>query len=563
MPGENGIIGSILDERYQIESKLGEGGMGAVYLARNLQIGKPVAIKVLHGGLVADERVEARFTQEISVMSSLSHPNLITIQDAGIIPSSGIPYFVMEYLEARSLDHILKENGPLGIEQVQAVLYQVADALAHAHKKGVVHRDLKPANVLLLKSEGQYFVKVVDLGIAKAIRPDGAAAELELTRTGEVFGSPQYMSPEQCNGEPQDRRTDIYAFGCLIYAVLTGKPPFVRRTAIETIVSQVNDEPPPFSQYETLAGQPLALALEPIACRCLAKDPAERYADMGEVMTELKRAASGTVSAVPVHRVEKVSETPKENSGGNKALLVVSGIAILLLGTLLGLGSQILIKPHSQPQAQPASSPPPQITQMPDWKDQVKAALNNMNHPVANISLGPHPEDAHIVRVLSIYHGKPTADYTDVIKGQVDVDIKPPLSEDSDKDLILVLSAYMPTTWKLHLSSPAVRLKQVVSVGFFPQTVTGMPEGVVLTEIYSPALADKLGAGSKGERHVNPFDPWMFLYTGGANLSGGDLAAEIQADPLFEQVQKDLLKFSGSHLRSFVGTRATDHFIVK
>ncbi|HMP54432.1 MAG TPA: serine/threonine-protein kinase, partial [Candidatus Melainabacteria bacterium] len=175
MPGDNGIIGSILDDRYQIESKLGEGGMGAVYLARNLQIGKPVAIKVLHGGLVADERVEARFTQEISVMSSLSHPNLITIQDAGIIPTSGIPYFVMEYLEARSLDHILKENGPLGIEQVQAVLYQVADALAHAHKKGVVHRDLKPANVLLLKSEGQYFVKVVDLGIAKAIRPDGAA----------------------------------------------------------------------------------------------------------------------------------------------------------------------------------------------------------------------------------------------------------------------------------------------------------------------------------------------------------------------------------------------------
>ena len=98
MTADRGIIGTILDERYQIESKLGEGGMGAVYLARNLQIGKPVAIKVLHGGLVADERVEARFTQEISVMSSLSHPNLITIQDAGIIPASGIPYFVMEYL---------------------------------------------------------------------------------------------------------------------------------------------------------------------------------------------------------------------------------------------------------------------------------------------------------------------------------------------------------------------------------------------------------------------------------------------------------------------------------
>lgn len=563
MTADRGIIGTILDERYQIESKLGEGGMGAVYLARNLQIGKPVAIKVLHGGLVADERVEARFTQEISVMSSLSHPNLITIQDAGIIPASGIPYFVMEYLEARSLDQILKESGPLGIEQVQAVLYQVADALAHAHKKGVVHRDLKPANVLLLKSDGQYFVKVVDLGIAKAVRPDGAAAEVELTRTGEVFGSPQYMSPEQCNGEPQDRRTDIYAFGCLIYAVLTGKPPFVRRTAIETIVSQVNDEPPPFSQFETLAGQPLALALEPIARRCLAKDPVDRYNDMGEVMADLKRAASGEVSRAPVKRTDRLAETTKEKSTGNKALLVVSAIAILLLGTLLGLGSQLLIKPQTTP-APPA--PPPQspsIATIPDWHDQVKAALNNMNHPMANISLSPHPEDAHIVRVLSIYHGKPTGDYTDVVQGQVDVDLKPPQKADSGKDMILVLSAYMPTTWKLHLSSPEVRLKQVVSVGFFPQTVIGMPEGAALTEIYSPALAKKLGKGSKGDKHVNPFDPWMFLYTGGANMSGGDLAAEIQADSLFEQVQKDVLKFSGSHLRSFMGTRATDRFIVK
>lgn len=601
------MIGMVLDNRYRIEVKLGSGGMGAVYLAKNLQINKAVAVKVLHPQLMIDERISARFDQEINVMSSLSHPNLVTIQDAGYTEYK-TPYFVMEYIECKSLDEIIKDGTEFGEEEILDILYQTADALSHAHSKGIVHRDLKPANILLVVSPGQYFVKVVDLGIAKALITQNDSLENQLTRTGEVFGSPQYMSPEQCNGQPQDERTDVYAIGCLIYAMVLGRPPFVKGTVIQTVVSQVNDEPPPFSDFiDMQLASPLLSSLEAIARKCLEKAPSDRYQNMIELQRDLKvlksqnnkipdqdllpapgsrgnagaqidtfgkeaiarasqnaalnadpKAARGVVAKTDPTTASETDPQNHSKSGQSNSITfqadkkVVGLVGGLFLISLIGFSifgvSTMLTQNRVPPPVTPTPSSSVPLSPNPyNDADPLKAALNNMNHPVLRVAFEPHAGDSSSVKVLSVYHGKPTGDFTEIINGAIDVDLKA-----TTEPITLVLNAYMPTTWRLHRTGPDVKVKQVITVGFYPQTVEGLPPGTEFSEIYSPYL-NKDSSKSTIRTHQNAFDPWMFLYLSGDNT---------QDESDFKRMKEDLYKFTGDHIRGFEGTRATDRFVV-
>jgi len=275
------IAGQVLGDRYQLVSVLGAGGMGTVYKATHLALGRTVAIKLLHPHIVGDERSVQRFNLEMQAMSALNHPHLIAITDAGIT-KQGAPYFVMEYLEGRSLSEELDRGGNLEETHALKIALQITDALDYAHSKGIVHRDLKPNNIMLIGRND--FVKVVDLGIAKlASMGTGPDSMQKLTQTGEIFGSPLYMSPEQCLAKNVDNRADIYGLGCLIYEMVTNNLPIKGETPIETLMRHISDPPMPMSQAPGFVMTPGAALIEPVIMHCLEKDPARRFQSMADL----------------------------------------------------------------------------------------------------------------------------------------------------------------------------------------------------------------------------------------------------------------------------------------
>lgn len=286
---DGAMTGQVLGERYQLLSVLGSGGMGTVYKAMHLGLGRTVAVKLLHPHIVGDERSVQRFNQEMQVMSALNHPHLIAITDAGITKERA-PYFVMEYLEGHSLSDELDRSGNLPEAAAFKIALQIADALDYAHNKGIVHRDLKPNNIMLVGRND--FVKVVDLGIAKLA--SGSDSLQRLTHTGEIFGSPLYMSPEQCLGKNVDYRADIYGLGCLIYEMVSNNLPITGETPIETLMHHINDSPRPLSQVPGMKMTPGLVGLEQIVMHCLEKDPARRFQSMGELHRALEQVQHGS-----------------------------------------------------------------------------------------------------------------------------------------------------------------------------------------------------------------------------------------------------------------------------
>ncbi len=285
------LIGQTIDGKYVIESYIGGGGMSQVYRARHLLIKtKVVAIKVLQSQRGLDAHHIMRLQQEANAVSHLSHPNIIAVQDFGVA-AGGQSYMVMDYFEGRSLDDVLKSEQRLSVDKLLDFVNQTCSALAHAHEKGVVHRDIKPSNIMVGKDEqGNDIVKVVDFGIAKLTEEESERGRL--TKTGDVVGSPLYMSPEQCLGQPVDGRTDIYSLGCVMYECITGNSPFAGASILETLHKQMNESPSKFPARVT--DDRRQSALEAIVLKMLAKSPANRFQYMVEVATELKRLGSGS-----------------------------------------------------------------------------------------------------------------------------------------------------------------------------------------------------------------------------------------------------------------------------
>jgi serine/threonine protein kinase len=278
------LCGKIFAQRYQVLELLGRGGMSVVYKARHLIMDKIVALKVLHMYLARDQLSLRRFKQESQTAATLTHPGIVAIHDCGE-SGEGMPYLVMDFVEGITLSELLTQEGPLKLEKFLIVMKQVAAALSHAHKCGIIHRDLKPSNIMITEKDGAVLTKIVDFGIAKMVSQSGEAAQ-QLTQTGEVFGSPLYMSPEQCAGTPVDHRADIYSLGCVMYETLSGRTPFKGESVYDTMNRHMNEAPPSLVAAQLEEG--LRQRLELILLRALAKLPADRYQSMAEIESELR-----------------------------------------------------------------------------------------------------------------------------------------------------------------------------------------------------------------------------------------------------------------------------------
>lgn len=287
-PAADPYIGCTIDGRYQVETILGEGGMGVVYRCTHSIIGKKVAMKVLRADLARNEEVTERFLNEAKSASSIGSPHIIDISDFGRLPDNST-YFVMEYLEGQTLANVVDRQGPVPIERLVHIAEQLADGLYAAHEAGIIHRDLKPDNIFLVPRDGRDFVKILDFGIAKAATTEG-----KLTQAGQVFGTPHYMSPEQAAGTPIDHRADIYSLGVILYEMASGRLPFDAENFMGILTQHMYKAPAPISSLVP-PPQDVPAGLEAIILKCLSKIPDQRYATMRELGDDLRRFREGHI----------------------------------------------------------------------------------------------------------------------------------------------------------------------------------------------------------------------------------------------------------------------------
>ena len=314
-----------------------------VYKANHLLMDRIVAIKMLKAHLVTNPQSLKRFQQEAKAVSYLMHPNIVAVFDFGVSPDAQ-PYLVMDYLDGINLTELIEQQKHLEVQRSIRIFLQVCDALAHAHQKGVIHRDLKPSNIMLVKTKDQdETVKIVDFGIAK-LMPWAEKEFQKLTQTGESFGSPVYMSPEQCLGEKLDIRSDIYSLGCLMYETLVGSPPHLGKHVLETMYKHLNEQPLPPS---TIMHDPtFPGSLERIVLKALSKQPADRYQSMTELKTDLEQVLT-------VSEREQIAEAVSSNNDRvlTSKLLKVSAskstsvTILLLLLVIAGVASSLMLFP--------------------------------------------------------------------------------------------------------------------------------------------------------------------------------------------------------------------------
>jgi tRNA A-37 threonylcarbamoyl transferase component Bud32 len=273
--------GRILEDKWVLESRIGGGGMGTVYRAHQLSVDRTVAVKVLRSALCEDDEHVERFFREANIASNIDDPRCVTIHDFGQTEQDRVLYLAMEYLEGESL-YDRMEGEPLTLGEALEVGIQISRALGVLHEQGIVHRDLKPENVCLVGEIGDdVSLKLLDFGLAKHTRSD----ETPVTATGEIFGTPTFMSPEQCMGAELGPASDLYAFGCLMYELVAGRPPFEGSSSVETLLAHVNRRPPPLED-------PVPGGLADLVERLLAKDPGERPGSAEAVRRELEAIAA-------------------------------------------------------------------------------------------------------------------------------------------------------------------------------------------------------------------------------------------------------------------------------
>ncbi|MBN1629142.1 MAG: serine/threonine-protein kinase, partial [Thermoleophilia bacterium] len=315
---------------YEITSKIGEGGMGVVYKARDTHLDRYVAIKVLPPVKVADPDRQRRFVQEAKSASALNHPNIVTVYDVG--QQEGVDFIVMEFIEGTPLDELIPPKG-MRLSDALKHAAQVADALAAAHEAGIVHRDVKPGNVMVTEKG---LVKVLDFGLAK-LTAIASAGEDEATSTvkvpggssteeGAILGTVSYMSPEQAQGQKLDARSDIFSFGCVLYQMVTGTQPFLGSTMMSTLAAVINKDPKPVHEF----GKGVPSELERIIHHCLQKDRRQRWQSMADVRISLEY----------LHREGQAGRASQDGRGLQKPRRPVVWVAAaILVGAVSILGA--------------------------------------------------------------------------------------------------------------------------------------------------------------------------------------------------------------------------------
>jgi serine/threonine protein kinase len=283
---DDALIGQVLADKYRIDERLSEGGMGTVYRGTHVLMDKTVAVKVLRPSLAADEKIVARFSREARAASKISHPHALSVTDFGEA-GNGVVFLVMEYLSGMTLKEIIRQDGPMPLPRVVEILRQVGGALDAAHAEGVVHRDLKSDNVMLLSSSGTDYTKVLDFGIAKIKEPEGEYNP-GLTAPDLVIGTPQYMSPEQCSQSPDiDARSDIYSLGVILYELLVGHVPFTGGSPTAIMLKHLQ-EPAPSVLDER---DDIPEAVGRVVARAMEKRPEDRYETVAELVEDFTIAS--------------------------------------------------------------------------------------------------------------------------------------------------------------------------------------------------------------------------------------------------------------------------------
>ncbi|MDR3614155.1 MAG: serine/threonine-protein kinase [Candidatus Obscuribacterales bacterium] len=340
--------GQVIGGKFKVISRLGSGGMGTVYRVEQIFLKKEFALKTMDRSTGSDVMIQ-RFQQEAKAAFSLNHPNLVKVHDYGIL-DNGNPYLVMDFIDGVTFAEYLKEHGPLPIESVAPLFVQACFGLMAAHEQSVVHRDIKPANLMLLNdvrldSEGS--VKLVDFGIAKLVnREDGEIQAL--TRTGEIFGSPLYMSPEQCSSGTVDHRSDIYSLGCVLFEMLTGTPPHMGQNALKTMLLHQAGETPTLK--EASLGKDFPESLERIVAKMLRKYPEQRYQNVGLVAHDLTVLGSENRPTLrPTRTAQKPQAVPtKVVSMTSTRLYTLLALTAVLAAVLAGSAVYFMSIGHSK-----------------------------------------------------------------------------------------------------------------------------------------------------------------------------------------------------------------------
>jgi eukaryotic-like serine/threonine-protein kinase len=323
-----------LAERYVLESEIARGGMAIVYRARDDVLARPVAVKVLHSHLADDAAFLERFRFEALAAARLAHPNVVSIYDTGAEQTNADSvthhYIVMEYCGGGSLAEHLVREGPLQPERAAVVGSSVCEALAYAHRSGVIHRDIKPANVLVAEGGG---LKVADFGIAKAAFADG-----DVTTTGSILGTVTYLSPEQLRGEEPDQRSDIYSLGVTLYELLAGRAPFEEETQMAIAMKHLREEPP---KLRSVRGG-IPRGLESVVSKAMAKDPDDRFQSAQDMRTALEGQSAATATAVlrrPARSAERATATaprsrrpPRSRTSRRTPFVMLAIIAVIVAG---------------------------------------------------------------------------------------------------------------------------------------------------------------------------------------------------------------------------------------
>jgi tRNA A-37 threonylcarbamoyl transferase component Bud32 len=332
------MIGTLLSGRYKLEAKLGSGGMSTVYLARDSTLDRQVAVKVMHREMSEQADQLERFRQEARAVAKLSHPNVVAVIDAG--EDGGHPYIVFEYVQGETLKQRINRVGALDAQEALAYAIEIARGLTVAHARNMVHRDIKPQNVLI-DSEGR--AKLTDFGISRQLEQDG------MTATGRVLGTTDYVAPEQAMGHPVDQRSDVYSLGVVLYEMLTGQVPFQADSQVGVAMKHVNEELPDVQLRRPELSAAAAMVVE----RATAKDPADRYPSVGELIDDLstalevEAARAGSTTAEATSVLDAVPPAERKLSSGRGpgprswlaiALLVLLAAAVLLAVQLIGSG---------------------------------------------------------------------------------------------------------------------------------------------------------------------------------------------------------------------------------
>lgn len=344
-------------DRYETLELIGQGGMGSVYKVRDRQLDTFFAIKLLKPELAKDKTSIKRFEQEAEAASRLTHEHLVTVYEHGCT-SDGTPFIVMEFVGDGNLGQLIKERYRIESYEAIEIFIQICDALSYAHKAGVIHRDLKPSNIVVTqpnqaraaksdvsetdKSTSKLLVKVTDFGIA-SVATENASASETLTKTGDVIGSPLYMSPEQCQGQSIDKRSDIYSLGCVMYTALTGKAPFEGMNSVQVILKQIQENAPPFPPRFMNS---MNKELEKVIQKCLEKKKDDRYASVDDVKEHLLQIANGK-------SIKYVSSQQRSNI---KFLLGSMALTIVLT-TIFALG--LYASSFNKPRIEAVASKPP------------------------------------------------------------------------------------------------------------------------------------------------------------------------------------------------------------